>query len=213
MIGIYKITSPSGKVYIGQSWDIEKRFNKDYKNATLCKNQRKLFLSFTKHGTNNHKFETIECVTETITQKQLDDLEQSYMNAYKEHGFELLNIREAGSRGKHSEETIKKMKGLSPKWLTGRKVSIETRNKMSASAIGKKKPLRSEQHRINLSLSNMGHTRNKLIRVKQYSIIGIFIKEWESIKSASENLKLNSSNIGLVCKGLRKTTGGYIWKY
>ncbi len=26
VVGIYKITSPSGKVYIGQSVDIEKRF-------------------------------------------------------------------------------------------------------------------------------------------------------------------------------------------
>ena len=28
MIGIYKITSPSGKVYIGQSIDIERRWKK-----------------------------------------------------------------------------------------------------------------------------------------------------------------------------------------
>ena len=30
MIGIYKIESPSGKIYIGQSWDIDHRIS-DYK--------------------------------------------------------------------------------------------------------------------------------------------------------------------------------------
>jgi len=39
MIGIYKITSPSGKVYIGQSKDLNKR-KKDYqkyiKNSNMC---------------------------------------------------------------------------------------------------------------------------------------------------------------------------------
>lgn len=32
MIGIYKITSPSGKVYIGQSVNIKERFKSHLKN-------------------------------------------------------------------------------------------------------------------------------------------------------------------------------------
>jgi predicted GIY-YIG superfamily endonuclease len=39
MIGIYKITSPSGKVYIGQSWDIYDRWKK-HKQKNL--NRREL---------------------------------------------------------------------------------------------------------------------------------------------------------------------------
>jgi predicted GIY-YIG superfamily endonuclease len=41
MIGIYKITSPTNKVYIGQSLDIEKRFV-NYKGL-FCKQQTKLY--------------------------------------------------------------------------------------------------------------------------------------------------------------------------
>ena len=41
VVGIYKITSPSGKIYIGQSIDIQKRF-KHYKQLHNCKNPEKL---------------------------------------------------------------------------------------------------------------------------------------------------------------------------
>ena len=51
MIGIYKITSPSGKIYIGQSKDIEKRF-KAYKNLK-CKGQPYIYRSLLKYGSGN----------------------------------------------------------------------------------------------------------------------------------------------------------------
>lgn len=48
MIGIYKITSPSNKIYIGQSIDIDKR--KEYYSKLRCQGQRRLFYSLQKHG-------------------------------------------------------------------------------------------------------------------------------------------------------------------
>ena len=50
MIGIYKITSPTGRIYIGQSIDIEKRIIK-YQNIK-CKSQRLLYNSLFKYGFN-----------------------------------------------------------------------------------------------------------------------------------------------------------------
>ena len=46
MIGIYKITNPTNKIYIGQSIDIKKRFNQ-YKNLQ-CKGQKALYSSLLK---------------------------------------------------------------------------------------------------------------------------------------------------------------------
>ena len=48
MIGIYKITSPSNKVYIGQSTNIEKRWSGYSTNKKKMKEQTKLFNSFIK---------------------------------------------------------------------------------------------------------------------------------------------------------------------
>ena len=39
------------------------------------------------------------------------------------------------------------------------------------------------------------------------------IRIFNSISEASRKLKINSSNITMVCKGLRKNAGGYSWKY
>lgn len=56
--GIYKITNPIGRIYIGQSKDITKRWLQ-YQNYN-CKNQIKLYNSLKKYGHINHKFEVIE---------------------------------------------------------------------------------------------------------------------------------------------------------
>lgn len=77
MIGIYKITNPKNKVYVGQSRNIEKRF-KRYKYLTCTTKQKRLFNSFSKYGIDNHKFEIIEeCLFE-----QLNIRERYYQDLY-----------------------------------------------------------------------------------------------------------------------------------
>ena len=49
--GIYKITSPTGRVYIGQSTAIEKRFN-DYARYTSCHRQVRLYASLHRSAQN-----------------------------------------------------------------------------------------------------------------------------------------------------------------
>ena len=59
MIGIYKITSPSGKIYIGQSTNIETRWKRHkyyFKHST----NRKIKNSFNKYGLVNNVFKIIE---------------------------------------------------------------------------------------------------------------------------------------------------------
>ena len=69
MVGIYKITNPNNKVYIGQSIDIEKRF-KQYKRYS-CKAQPKLYNSLNKYGVENHIFEIIKkCNIEELNTKE-----------------------------------------------------------------------------------------------------------------------------------------------
>lgn len=53
IIGIYKITSPSGKIYIGQSINIEKRWEKYQKYIENIKNQIKLYNSLKNMVGNN----------------------------------------------------------------------------------------------------------------------------------------------------------------
>lgn len=85
MIGIYKITNPNGKIYIGQSINIEKRFNQ-YK-WYMAKSQPILHRSFLKYGIDKHKFEVIcEC-----EKTELHDLETYYQRLYSVTNTNGLN--------------------------------------------------------------------------------------------------------------------------
>lgn len=114
MIGIYKITSPSGRVYIGQSWNIVHR-HRCYRlyNAP---GQRILDASFKKYGFDSHEIKVLHELPNDIEQSVLDTYEQLYMDFYKDAGFLLMNIRGAGSRGKCGDET----KRIMSEKLTGR---------------------------------------------------------------------------------------------
>jgi hypothetical protein len=49
--------------------------------------------------------------------------------------------------------------------------------------------------------------------VEQYDLNGNFIREYKSIKEAADVVCKTSTSISSVCKGIRKTSAGFIWKY
>lgn len=106
--GIYKITSPSGKIYIGESEDILKR--KSYYNRLACKQQRKLYSSLNKYGWKEHIFEIIELC-------DYDDLLcrerywQDFYDVIGKNGLNLVLTNCGDVKGKFSEETLKLMSG------------------------------------------------------------------------------------------------------
>ena len=138
--GIYKITSPSGKIYIGQSVDIDARW-KQYRRID-CKKQSRLYNSFKKYGIEKHKFEIIHI----CEPNELNELEKYYMNLYNTFNTEYgLNLAMCGVNGvmfnrHHSEETKKKLRKplskehvlkLKKAWETRKPASTETNKKIS----------------------------------------------------------------------------------
>lgn len=167
MIGIYKITSPSNRVYIGQSLNINIRF-KTYKRLS-CKRQPKLYNSILKYGIENHKFEIIcECL-----ESEMNDKERYYQDLYSANGVKGLNCsltKSSDRSGRLSIETRKKIAEKSKITSLGRKFSDESKLKMSLSrkgfkhseetkvimSLAGKGKIRSEQHSKNISLSKKG---------------------------------------------------------
>jgi len=122
MIGIYKITSPSSKVYIGQSINIERRF-RHYK-ILRCKDQVKIYNSLLKYGVDAHIFEVLElCDTE-----ELNNRERHYQDLYDSvaNGLNLLYVKSEHFNGGHSEESKKKISNS----LKGRKLTEEHKYKI-----------------------------------------------------------------------------------
>lgn len=100
--GIYKITSPTGKVYIGQSKDIKNRWS-SYRTRE-CPNQILLNRSFKKHGVYNHIFEIIE-------QCDADDLncrERYWQEFYDVLGRNGLNCVYVGEQKEYTKNIKKK---------------------------------------------------------------------------------------------------------
>ena len=147
MKGIYKIISPSNKVYIGQSIDIERRF-RHYKRLS-CKDQVKIYNSFLKYGVNAHIFEVLElCDTE-----DLNNRERHYQDLYDSvaNGLNLLYVKSEHFNGGHSEESKKKISNSKKgktftdehKYKIGlsnsrRVISAETKEKHRLNGLGKK---------------------------------------------------------------------------
>lgn len=103
---IYKIISPSGKIYIGQTTNFERRFE-TYKHGHV-KSQKRLYASFKNYGFESHKFEILD----TVDQEELDVKETYYINLHDSYnkGLNCTIGGRCGSRGiKHSEESRKKM--------------------------------------------------------------------------------------------------------
>jgi group I intron endonuclease len=234
MIGIYKITSPSGKIYIGQTTNYSKRYNA-YKNHK-CKGQPKLFASIEKYGFINHTIEIVkECQVEYL------NYYERYYQEYYESVLNGLNLRYTATTDKSgfmSEESKKKMsdsgkgKVMSEEWRKnlsiagmGRKHTEEEKQKISQANKGKKKtaehiakvqatlktmqmPKRSEETKLLQSL-NSGRSK----KVNQYDLEGNFINQFRSNSEASRQLGISLMSISRCALGKTKTACGFKWKY
>ena len=157
---IYKYTSPSGGVYIGQtSQDIDQRAQKNGRGYLAINKETGEFLqpaianAIIKYGWDNFKKEIL---LDNLTSQEADDKEKELIAFYKEGG-KCYNISSGG----------KGVPGVN-------------------------------EHKI-----------------KQFSLKGDFIREWNSIKEAEEFLGKPhaQSNISACCLGKKHRAYGYIWRY
>ena len=186
-IGIYKITNPKGKIYIGQSTNLSKRKD-EYKKINSVKGQPKIFHSILKYGFENHTFEIIE----ECTLEQLNEREIYWGEYYKVLNKNGLNLRLGNGRGKVSDELklqiSKAHKGTKKPWA------------------GKNLKLTDEHKKI--LIESRKNTSNPLF---QYDLQGNFIKEWINPKQASRTLNIDKGCLYAVIDNPNKTSGGFIF--
>jgi group I intron endonuclease len=135
--GIYKITSPTNRIYIGQSVSIETRICK-YRNLK-CKEQPSLYRSLVKYGWEAHSVEIIE----TCDKCELDLLEVKYINQYNSCSPKIgMNIHTGGKSHITSESTKNKLRKSLKGINKGVKKSDECRIRMSVAAKNRSKETR-----------------------------------------------------------------------
>lgn len=239
-IGIYKITNPKGKIYIGQSTDVEKRENCYIK--LNCKGQRILYNSIKKYGWEQHVFEIVEeCKFEDLNVRER--YWQDYYSVISKKGMNCLLTNTNDLPKIFSKETlIKRVQNRNNK-IIGEKNSMKVYqinpNDLKIIKIWKSV---SEIYRNGLKgidgsfrnkkiykgfiwvreidyseeyIKNNLHTflrkrKFKQSPILQYDLEGNFIREWPSISEAERSI---GGYISGAVRGRQKTAGGFIWKF
>jgi group I intron endonuclease len=226
---IYKLTSPTNKVYIGQTMDLAKRIR--YYKTLQCKNQHTLYRSIKKYGFDSHKLEIVEEVdVEILMDRERFWIEKLQTNCAKYPKSNGLNLCDGGrgTRGRVASEESKMKNSIRNK---GKVMSEESKRKISLAGIGRK---HSEESKIKMSIANKGklissETRKKISDtlkgrnehsfkrpIEQINLTtGIVIESFDSIRNAAHRLGnlAYEANISSVCKGKFRQAYGYGWRY
>ena len=239
-IGIYSIVNNiNGKVYIGQSIDIYKRWKAHIHRDSMSLIHR----AIQKYGEQNFTFSIIKSVSSDspINRILLNCYECFFIKQYdatnRDKGYNITSggnsfthsvsaetrkkIGDKNRGRKHSPEAISKIRASN----LGRKHSAETKRKI-AEGQKKRAPTSDEtrrkigdasRRRVETEISRE-HKRQAGYRRKHPELwkpvlcveTGII---YESAFSAGKDVNTYRSNITQVCKGTIKTAGGYHWQY
>lgn len=197
--GIYKVTSPSGRVYIGQSVNIENRF-KEYRTVSGCCKQRRLYASFKKYGPKQHLLEVVEqCKEDSLLERER--YWQDFYNVLSENG---LNCRLTGYKdkvGRHSQDSIAKMRIAQG----GKNNPNYGKRGEQTSTFGRK---RTKDERD--AIKAYQQTRGRLVCQLNANTGELLLKT--KVKNFVE-MGFSQGNISSCCNGRLKTHKGYKFEY
>lgn len=216
MAYIYKITNPDGKIYVGQTVSFRKRLVGYAKYATNNAPQSILVESIRKHGFENHVFQLLEMNVPIEKAAERESYWIKYFNSLMSCNPKGMNTKlfdktvlHRASKGVNEKEYYNGLEDWDLKPFTGAEFiqkSIELKKKLTA--IVNKRTNRTFPEWSNKILAE------KLKKpILCYDTNGDFIKEFDSTKSAVEELNIKRSSIK---DSLRKgswSRGTYMFKY
>ncbi len=206
MVAIYKITSPSNKVYIGKSKNFYSRLS-SYRNLVRHSIGRKLYNSFMKYGFNTHRIEIIHDLPKDVSHDVLNVYEKAYIKFYKEAGIVLLNLTDGGDGSfgfKHTEEGKRKISNVTK----GRFLGSKNPN-FGKGCYGNRNGSYGKDRRHIVAFAAKANEKV----VHQYSLSGELLNIFDSITKASVETGVKVANISACCLNKKgyDTAGGFKW--
>lgn len=212
---IYKITSPSGRLYVGKTYDLRKRINAYKCDVRKGNKNLKLHNSLRKYGWDAHILNVVEEVSDEL----LNEREMYWIDFYKTYCYENpkgLNMTKGGD-------------GQRSTWMHDferRKRQSERFSGSGGTFYGKthteetKKILSEKTRKWNLEnnkrVPKWGAEKglDKIRRqILVYDLNGKFVKEFKSCVEAAEFAKCFPSDVSVCASGKRTQTKGYIFRY
>jgi len=185
---IYKITTPSNRVYVGQTANLKNRIY--HYSTNDCRNQKVLYNSLKKYGFDNCKFEILE---ETDIDN-INDREMYYIDFFKSNITKYPEFR-----GMNCTDGGEGLKGYKP--------SEETKKKMSDAKKGKVSYLVTEKTRMKISESKIGGLNSTARLVLDLST-GIY---YLTCKEAAKALNINYYTLNDWLRGRSKNKSNLIY--
>lgn len=239
MIGIYKITNQiNGKIYIGQSIDIQQRWKQHKQQVKGIRSNNKLYQAMREYGIENFLFEIIEQCE--FSQQELDERQRywikyynSYENGYNstrggqiEGSWAIYNpddIRKLWDQG-YSFKEIQEKVGCSRSIIQQRLQGYGDYNAFTSHSRGAIKAMsEGKMNHLNNTVETMTTQQAKYFttnkEVHQYSLEGEYINTFSSLSAAARSLgKVKAggeTGIGQALRNCdnRKTAYGYQWSY
>ena len=194
---IYKYTSPSDKVYIGQTIDERKRRN-TFLNLNLSYGGDKIDNARAKYKPENFNYEIIiekEYITKEEAKSDLDRLEIYYIDYYDSYlnGYNSALGGGTTTGYKFTDEQRQKVSEIQK----GRIITDEHRANISSALKGKSK---TEEHKRKLSESSS--LKKKVVEL---DLKGNILATYESVTDCASANNTTKSHISDVLNGKRKT--------
>ncbi len=224
-IGIYCIENlVNHKIYVGQSICIEDRWSKHLSSLRRNHNDNRcLQEDWNQYGESSFSFRLLE----SCSKDELDEKESFYISQLNADKKDIgYNFTDGGKHGfKHNPELLKLESKVqkqkyedNPKLREKRKVDAlkqwsnpEIRAKIMGENNGMYGKTHSEEARRKISEKAKGKISCRRTWIPVLCIETN--KVYPSAADAEKELGVRSFNIYDVCKGKRKTCGGYTWKY
>lgn len=229
---VYCHTSPSNRKYVGISCDAKKRWNE---GRGYSKNYI-FYRAIRKYGWDNIKHEILY---DGLTLEEAKEIESKLISEWnltdRKYGYNLSSLKDGLCE---ESKMLMSLSRIGNNNCEGRVLSSETKQKISCSL---KKYYSVDSNREQLHRPCSDETKEKLRKrmfseetrakmrknhydfskgknpsakaVRQLSLSGELIKEYEYAKLAATELNIDLSSIIKCCRGKKKTCGGFRWEY
>jgi len=193
---VYLITNTvNGKCYVGQTRreDVQERWKEHERRAGHA-----LGAAFAFHGKDKFEFSVIcEVPDEDLNDREVKEIDERGTMAPL--GY---NLQPGGEYRDMNEETKRKIGANSALKLKGKKMPETTKEALIKANTGRHTPRTEEMKERDRETK-----RATMKPVDQYTLDGVFVKTWESVKSTNVN------GVRRCCNGRGKTARGFIWRW
>ena len=212
---IYKITSPTDRIYIGKTYDLRKRINGHICSSKKMRSNIILHNSIAKYGWDAHFLEVVETVdNDLLNEREIYWIKE--LNTYHYENPQGLNMTRGGDGQRTTWMHKIEQRAAQSKRFTGEGNPFfnKTHSEETKRIISEKTSKRNKERGINVPKWGAEKGRLKRIKaVKCFGVNGNLVGTFCSLVEAAKSLSLNRVNISQSLKTNSWVLGKYYFRY